>query len=123
MKRNQEPRMNAQTNEMVVRTMIGTASAHADGQAIHTEKAAAERQQKRMSRKMKSRRGTAPTSMGQSPSRMSTSQSVSTTTKQSRYNFGKQRKTTQAIHKEVLDEEKLQELCLDATKRVIENHI
>ena len=28
-----------------------------------------------------------------------------------------------AIHKEVIDEDKLQELCLDVTKRVIENHI
>ena len=70
-----------------------------------------------------SRRPTEATSMHQSPSKMSTSQSVSTTTKQSRYNFGKQKKTTMAIHKEVIDEDKLQELCLDVTKRVIENHI
>ena len=28
-----------------------------------------------------------------------------------------------AVHKEVIDEDKLQELCLDVTKRVIENHI
>jgi len=66
---------------------------------------------------------TGQSSMNQSPSKMSTSQSVSTNTKQSRYNFGKQKKTTQAIHKEVIDEEKLQELCLDVTKRVIDNHI
>ena len=27
------------------------------------------------------------------------------------------------VHKEVIDEDKLQEICLDVTKRVIENHI
>jgi len=36
MKKNQEPKMNEQTKEMIARTMIGNNSTHADGQAIYT---------------------------------------------------------------------------------------
>ena len=67
MKRYQEPSINPQTKEMVARTLIGNDRTHADGQAIHAEKAAAERQKTQAARKLKSRRatgGTGPTCMG-----------------------------------------------------------